>query len=483
MVNKRNMKRIDEYLWEIPQSFRNDMRVPARIYADDDLLEAALQEKSVDQLINTATLPGIVEYALAMPDIHQGYGFPIGGVAATRLPHGIISPGGVGYDINCGVRVMGTHITREEIQPHIGELATALYYNCPSGVGGKGDIRVTDDEFDELCVNGARWALKRGFARPEDLPRTEESGCLAGADPSKVSQRARERGRPQVGTLGAGNHFIEVDQVTEIYDEDAAHAMGLFEGQVAVQVHCGSRGFGHQICTDYVDEFQSAIKKYDITLPDRELVCAPFNSPEGQSYFAAMACAANYAFANRQVLLHHIRRSLAQVLAGKVADWDVFQVYDIAHNMAKVETHDIEGERVKVCVHRKGATRAFGPGFEGLPPEYRDIGQPVLVPGSMGTASFVLVGTAGSMAQTFGSTCHGAGRVMSRAQAKRQVRGEKLKSELEHRGIAVRAGSSPGLAEEAPSAYKDVDRVVDVVHRAGIARKVARLEPMAVIKG
>ena len=483
MVNKRNMKRIDEYLWEIPQSFRNDMRVPARIYADDDLLEAALQEKSVDQLINTATLPGIVEYALAMPDIHQGYGFPIGGVAATRLPHGIISPGGVGYDINCGVRVMGTHITREEIQPHIGELATALYYNCPSGVGGKGDIRVTDDEFDELCVNGARWALKRGFARPEDLPRTEESGCLAGADPSKVSQRARERGRPQVGTLGAGNHFIEVDQVTEIYDEDAAHAMGLFEGQVAVQVHCGSRGFGHQICTDYVDEFQSAIKKYDITLPDRELVCAPFNSPEGQSYFAAMACAANYAFANRQVLLHHIRRSLDQVLAGKVADWDVFQVYDIAHNMAKVETHDIEGERVKVCVHRKGATRAFGPGFEGLPPEYRDIGQPVLVPGSMGTASFVLVGTAGSMAQTFGSTCHGAGRVMSRAQAKRQVRGEKLKSELEHRGIAVRAGSSPGLAEEAPSAYKDVDRVVDVVHRAGIARKVARLEPMAVIKG
>jgi len=483
MVSKQNFKRIGEYLWELPASFREDMRVPARIYADDELLEAALGERSADQLINTATLPGIVGYALAMPDIHQGYGFPIGGVAATRLPHGIISPGGVGYDINCGVRLLGTHLTREEITPHIGNLATALYQNCPSGVGEKGSIKVTDAEFGELCVKGSRWALRRGFARPEDLARTEESGCLAGADPDKVSKRARERGRPQVGTLGAGNHFIEVDEVTEIYDEQAARAMGLFQGQIAAQIHCGSRGFGHQVCTDYVDEFQVAIKKYDIHLPDRELVCAPFSSPEGQSYFAAMACAANYAFANRQVLVHHIRRSFEQVLAGKVNDWDVFQVYDIAHNMAKVETHEVEGERVKVCVHRKGATRAFGPGFEGLPPEYRDIGQPVLVPGSMGTASYVLIGTADSMAQTFGSTCHGAGRVMSRAQARKQVRGEKLKGELEYRGIAVRAGSMSGLAEEAPAAYKDVDRVVEVVHRAGIARKVARLEPLAVIKG
>ena len=483
MVSKYNMKRLDEYLWEIPQTFREDMRVPARIYADDELLEEALKEKCVEQLINTATLPGIVEYALAMPDIHQGYGFPIGGVAATRLPHGIISPGGVGYDINCGVRLLGTHLTREEIAPHINDLATTLYHNCPSGVGEKGSVRVTDTEFDDLCVKGSRWALGRGFARAEDLPCTEESGCLAGADPDKVSKRARERGRPQVGTLGAGNHFIEVDEVTGIFDEVAARAMGLFQAQVVVQIHCGSRGFGHQVCTDYVDEFQAAIRKYDIKLPDRELVCAPFSSPEGQSYFAAMACAANYAFANRQVLLAHIRRSFEQVLAGKVSDWDVFQVYDIAHNMAKVETHEIGGERIKVCVHRKGATRAFGPGFEGLPPEYRDIGQPVLVPGSMGTASYVLVGTAGSMAQTFGSTCHGAGRVMSRAQAKRQVRGEKLKGELEYQGIAVRAGSMSGLAEEAPAAYKDVDRVVEVVHRAGIARKVARLEPFAVIKG
>jgi tRNA-splicing ligase RtcB len=325
--------------------------------------------------------------------------------------------------------------------------------------------------------------LGRGLARAEDLERTEEFGCLTGADPSEVSKRARERGRPQVGTLGAGNHFIEVDEVTEIFDEDAARAMGLFQSQIAMQIHCGSRGFGHQICTDYVDAFQAAIKKYGITLPDRELVCAPFDSPEGQSYFAAMACAANYAFANRQVLLAHIRRSFEQTLAGKVSDWDVSQVYDITHNMAKVETHKIDGQSVKVCVHRKGATRAFGPGFEGLPTEYRDIGQPVLVPGSMGTASFVLVGTAGSMAQTFGSTCHGAGRVMSRAQAKRQVRGEKLKGDLEYQGIVVRAGSMSGLAEEAPTAYKDVDRVVEVVCRAGIARKVARLEPIAVVKG
>jgi tRNA-splicing ligase RtcB len=459
------------------------MRVSARIYADEELLEAALDERSMDQLINITTLPGIIGHALAMPDIHQGYGFPIGGVAATRLPHGIISPGGVGYDINCGVRLLATHLTREQVAPHVGELATALYQNCPSGVGEKGSIRVTDAEFDELCVKGARWALGRGFARPEDLARTEESGCLAGADPDKVSKRARERGRPQVGTLGAGNHFIEVDQVTQIYDEQAARAMGLFQDQVAVQIHCGSRGFGHQICTDYVDEFQAAIRKYDIKLPDRELVCAPFDSPEGQSYLAAMACAANYAFANRQALVAHIRRSFEQALSGKVSDWDVFQVYDIAHNMAKVETHEIDGQRVKVCVHRKGATRAFGPGFEGLPSEYRDIGQPVLVPGSMGTASFALVGTADSMAHTFGSTCHGAGRVMSRAQAKKQVRGEKLKGELEYQGIAVRAGSMSGLAEEAPAAYKDVDRVVEVVHRAGIARKVARLEPIAVIKG
>ncbi len=384
---------------------------------------------------------------------------------------------------NCGVRLMGTHLRREELAPHVNDLASALYQNCPSGVGEKGSIPVSVSELDELCIKGSRWALGKGYARPEDLPRTEEHGCLAGADPDQVSKRAKERGKSQVGTLGAGNHFIEIDRVAEIYDEEAARVMGLFPDQIVAQIHCGSRGFGHQICTDYVADFQAAVRKYKIDLPDRELVCAPFDSPEGQAYFAAMACAANYAFANRQVLLYHIRRTFEQVLAGKARNWDVFQVYDIAHNMAKVETHSLEGQPVKLCVHRKGATRAFGPGFEGLPPEYRPIGQPVLIPGSMGTASWVLVGTQAAMEQTFGSTCHGAGRVMSRAQAKRQVRGDKLKGELEHQGIAIRAGSLPGLAEEAPAAYKDVDAVVEVVHRAGIARKVARLEPIIVIKG
>ncbi len=384
---------------------------------------------------------------------------------------------------NCGVRLMGTHLDRQELAPHVNAMATALYHNCPSGVGEKGSIPITVSELDELCIKGSQWALAKGYARQEDLPRTEEHGCLAGADPDQVSKRAKERGKTQVGTLGAGNHFIELDEVVEIYDEEAARAMGLFRGQVVAQIHCGSRGFGHQICTDYVAEFQEAIRKYKIELPDRELVCAPFDSPEGQAYFAAMACAANYAFANRQVLLYHIRRTFEQVLAGKVRNFDVFQIYDIAHNMAKIETHEIDGQKVKVCVHRKGATRAFGPGFEGLPPEYRAIGQPVLIPGSMGTASWVLVGTQTAMEQTFGSTCHGAGRVMSRAQAKKRVRGDKLKGELEHQGITIRAGSMPGLAEEAPQAYKDVDAVVEVVHRAGIARKVARLEPFVVVKG
>ncbi|MBN1888857.1 MAG: RtcB family protein [Thermoflexales bacterium] len=483
MVSKQDFTQISEYVWEVPASFREGMRVPARVYADEELLETAMRDNSMQQLINTTTLPGVVKYSLVMPDCHQGYGFPIGGVAATRLPHGIISPGGVGYDINCGVRLMGTHLEGEEIRPHLDSLVTALYHNCPSGVGEKGGLTLSASELDEVCVKGSRWALSKGYARPEDLPRTEEHGCLAGADPSHISQRARKRGMPQVGSLGAGNHFIEVDQVVEIYDERAAQAMDLFVGQAVVQLHCGSRGLGHQVCEDYVSELQSAVRRYEIALPDRELVCAPFDSPEGQRYFAAMACAANYAFANRQVLLHHIRRSFEQVLASKVRDFDVFQIYDITHNIAKIETHVVDGQQVKLCVHRKGATRAFGPGFQELPPEYRPIGQPVLVPGSMGTASWVLVGTQAAMEQTFGSSCHGAGRLMSRAQAKKHIRGDDLKSKLEHQGIAVRAGSLAGLAEEAPQAYKDVDAVVEVMHNAGIALKVARLEPMLVIKG
>jgi tRNA-splicing ligase RtcB (3'-phosphate/5'-hydroxy nucleic acid ligase) len=483
MITQRDLRQVGELVWEIPREFRGDMRVPARIYADPALLEDALRDKSVEQLVNTATLPGIVKYAIAMPDIHQGYGFPIGGVVATELPEGAISPGGVGFDINCGVRVLASHISAQEIQPYLEGLATSIYSNCPSGVGVSGSVKLRGDDLDEVLNHGARWALKRGYARPEDLPHTEEFGALDSADASSVSPKAKERGRDQLGTLGAGNHFIEVDRVASLYDEKVADVLGLFLNQVVAQIHCGSRGLGHQVCQDYVDRFQSVVREYEIELPDRELVCAPYSSPEGQDYARAMAAAANFAFANRQVLAHHLRRSFEETLAGKLRDFELHQVYDIAHNMAKIEEYGVNGKQKRVLVHRKGATRAFGPGSSVLPDFLREIGQPVLIPGSMGTASFILVGTAGSMEQTFGSTCHGAGRVWSRARARKQVRGEQLRARLEARGIAVRAGSMSGLAEEAPEAYKDVSRVVEVVQRAGIGKQVARLEPMAVIKG
>ena len=483
MVSKSDLVQIEPYLYEIPRSYRADMRVPARLYADAILLEKALQDRSLEQLVNTATLPGVVKWTLAMPDIHQGYGFPIGGVVATKLPHGVISPGGVGYDINCGVRLLASHLDEEEVRPHLEELATALYHYVPSGVGVKGFLKLSDKELDRLMVEGARWALEKGYARPEDLQHTEEGGAMPGADPSKVSKKARERGRAQVGTLGAGNHFAEIDVVDETFDEEVANAFGLWPGQVVVQIHCGSRGFGHQICTDYVHKFQKVIHTYGITLPDRELVCAPFDSPEGQDYFAAMVAAANYAWANRQLLTHQIREAFAQVLAGKVRNFDLYQVYDVAHNIAKREVHTIDGQPTEVLVHRKGATRAFPPGHEVLPDDYRPYGQPVLVPGSMGTASWVLVGTASAMEKSFGSSCHGAGRMMSRRAATKKVRGQELIQELGQHGIVVRAGSMRGVAEEAPIAYKDVDRVVEVVQGAGIARKVARLRPIAVVKG
>jgi tRNA-splicing ligase RtcB len=483
MVQIYDFKQLDKYVFEVPASFRSDMRVAARFYADEELLKGVVADNSLLQLINTATLPGIVKYALAMPDIHQGYGFPIGGVVATELPDGIISPGGVGYDINCGVRLLATHLNEDEIRPHLDDLATILYANCPSGVGKGGNIKLKAGELDRVMVEGAQWAVKRGYGTEADLEHTEEYGCLDGAHPAKVSQRAKERGKGQVGTLGAGNHFIEIDVVEKIMDPIAAQQIGLFKGQIALQIHCGSRGLGHQVCSDYVKQFQKTISKYGLQLPDRELVCAPSSSPEGQNYLAAMKAAANYAFANRQVLSFHIRRSFEQVLAGKVSNYHIFQIYDIAHNMAKVETHRIDGKQMQLCVHRKGATRAFGPGSPQLPAVYRNIGQPVLVPGSMGTASWVLLGTEESMVQTFGSTCHGAGRTMSRKKAKKSIHGAILREELEGRGILVRAGSMSGLAEEAPKAYKDVDRVVEVVHGAGIAKKVAKLRPIAVIKG
>jgi len=483
MANIRSFQKIDEFLYEIPASFREGMRVSARFYADDELAAAMTGDRSLEQLVNTATLPGVVGHALAMPDMHQGYGFPIGGVVATALPDGVISPGGVGYDINCGVRLLASHLSAEQVAPHLDELASALYANCPSGVGKGGLVKLKPGDLDEVMEKGARWAVRRGYGTEADLERTEENGCLPGADAAKVSARARDRGKDQVGTLGAGNHFIEVDRVERVVDETIARRIGLCPGQVVVQIHCGSRGLGHQVCTDYVNLFQKAVRKYHFELPDRELVCAPLSSPEGRDYLAAMTSAANYAFANRQVLAFHIRRSFEQALAGKVKNFGLYQIYDIAHNMAKIEIHAVDGRRRELCVHRKGATRAYGPGSEVLPAVYRDIGQPVLVPGSMGTSSWVLVGTEGAMAQTFGSTCHGAGRTMSRHQAKRSVQGAALRQELEAGGIHVRAGSLGGLAEEAPAAYKDVDRVVDVVHGAGIAKRVARLTPLAVIKG
>ena len=459
------------------------MRVPVRIFATRQLLEDSLDDLSIEQAINAATLPGLVGQVVVMPDMHQGYGFPIGGVAASAYPKGVISPGAIGYDINCGVRLLASSIRIDEADPFMNDLASALDHFCPSGVGTKGNWRLSDQDLERVCRMGSRWALKQGLATEEDLRRTEEGGCLEGADPGQISARAKERGRSQLGTLGAGNHFLEVDVVDQIFDPNAASVMGLQEGCLTLMIHCGSRGFGHQICTDYVQDFQAVVKRYEITLPDRELVCAPLDSPEGQAYLGAMRCAGNYAFANRQLLAHQAAKAFELVFAGKVRDWHLRQVYDIAHNMGKIETHFIDGHKQKVCVHRKGATRAFGPGTPGLPEEYQAIGQPVLVPGSMGTASWVLMGTKTSMERSFGSSCHGAGRVMSRSKAKKEVRGENLRNSLEKQGIRVRAGSLPGLAEEAPQAYKDVDEVVETVSQVGIASKVARLKPVAVIKG
>ena len=483
MIQQKDLEQISPYIWEIPKSFRDDMRVPARIFASRRILNKVLTDRSIEQLVNATTLPGIVGYAIAMPDVHQGYGFPVGGVAATRLPDGVISPGAIGYDINCGVRLLAANLDAEEIEPWVGDLATALYANCPSGVGKGGRFRLSRHDLAQVMTQGAGWCKQQGLATEHDLLHSEASGCIAGADAARVSSHAYERGADQLGTLGAGNHFLEIDQVVATYDEAAADAFGLRPGQVVVQIHCGSRGLGHQVCTDYVREFQGAIHRYKIVLPDRELVCAPLNSPEGEAYFAAMCAAANFAFANRQTLAALAREAFEMVLAPKRLDPTLRQVYDVAHNIGKVETHTVNGRAMQVCVHRKGATRAFGPGNPEVPPDYRAVGQPVLVPGSMGTASYVLAGTAGAMATTFGSTCHGAGREMSRTAARKQVEGEALKQQLNRRGIRVRAGSMRGLAEEAPLAYKAVEDVIEAVEGAGIARAVARLEPLAVIKG
>jgi tRNA-splicing ligase RtcB len=484
MVKKTDLVRISEYVWEIPTSFRRDMKVPARVYASEKLLELAFRDKSMEQLVNTAAMPGVVKRVLVMPDAHQGYGPPIGGVVPTRYPDGVISPGAVGYDINCGVRLMISDILADEVKDEVGGLISALFRNIPSGVGkGGGARKVSMGEMDQVLVKGAAWAVKAGYGWPEDLERLEEGGAMEGAVPSAVSHRAKQRGGPQLGTLGSGNHFIEIQEVEEIYDAEVADAFGLVEGQLAVQIHSGSRGLGHQVCSEYVKSLQRAVEKYRIQLPDRQLVCAPLDSPEGRDYFGAMAGAANYAWANRQCMAHLARQSFQEVLAGKVRNFDLYTVYDVAHNIAKIEEHVVDGQKMKLCIHRKGATRAFGPGHPAVSPVYRQVGQPVLVPGDMGTASYVLVGTADAMEETFGTSCHGAGRVMSRTAAKKRIHGGTLRSELEAQGIRVRAGSMAGLAEEAPDAYKDIDAVIEVVHGAGLARKVARLRPLAVMKG
>jgi len=483
MVKLNDFTRVSDYEWELPADFRSDMRVAVKFFATRHLLEDALGDLSIEQAINAATLPGVAGKVMVMPDVHQGYGFPIGGVAATRFSDGVISPGAIGYDINCGVRLMSSRIRLEESEPFLDKLSIALDHYCPSGVGTKGTKKLSQKELEDVCEQGSAWTRKAGAATEMDLLRTEEMGQLKGANPAAVSNRAFERAKDQLGTLGSGNHFIEVDLVEQIFDSQAAQAMGLSVGCLSLMIHCGSRGFGHQICTDYVQDFQSVVKRYGIHLPDRELVCAPLDSPEGMRYLAAMRCAANYAFANRQLLAHQARKAFEAVFAGKIKDWYLNQVYDIAHNMGKEEIHLIDGKETRVCVHRKGATRAFGPGEKGLPDAYSQIGQPVLVPGSMGTSSWVLTGTEASMERSLGSCCHGAGRVMSRSQAKRSVRGEELRRELRQAGIWVQAGSNAGLAEEAPQAYKDVDQVVQVVSGAGIARKVARLRPLVVVKG
>ncbi len=478
------LNKIDDYRWEIPKSYKPGMRVPGLVYADEAMLEAIREEQSLEQVANVAFLPGIVRRSMAMPDIHWGYGFPIGGVAATRVSDGVISPGGVGYDINCGVRLLRTNLNEDEVRPKIKELVDALFHDVPSGLGSEGKIRVGEKEIGEVLVDGAHWAVKRGFGRPEDLEATEETGRMKGAVPDKVSARAKKRGAPQSGTLGSGNHFLEVQIVSEIYDQVAAKAMGIDRvGQVLLLIHTGSRGLGHQVCDDYLRIMEEAVRRYGINLPDRQLACAPVESEEGKDYFAAMACAANYAWANRQCITHWARESFVKVFGKSLEELGMQQVYDVAHNIAKIEEHTVDNQKLTVCVHRKGATRAFPAGHKDIPQRYKEVGQPVLIPGDMGRRSYVAIGTDKAMAETFGSTCHGAGRVQSRGAAKRSLRGVDVADELRARGITVKTDNMASLAEEASQAYKDVTQVVEVTHQAGISRKVAMASPIGVIKG
>ena len=480
-IEKKHIKKLEDYLWEIPKSFRKDMRVPARILAFEEIIDEILEDRSLTQLVNVATLPGIKGASLVMPDVHEGYGFPIGGVAATSYPEGVISPGGIGYDINCGVRLLTSQLQIKDVRDKIESLSKEMYAQIPSGMGKGGSIILSAQEIDEVLFEGAEWAINQGYSTKEDLDYIESNGKLEDANPFFVSEMAKKRGLDQLGTLGSGNHFVEVDYIEEIYDEIIAKAYGLQKGQMVVLIHTGSRGLGHQVATDNIRQMMNSMDKYGIKVPDRELVCAPFNSEEGQNYYKSMCAAANFAWCNREVISYEARTAWKNIFGEEGGSLKL--MYDVAHNIAKIETHTVEGEEQQMIVHRKGATRAFGPDFEELPEAYKKVGQPVIIPGSMGTCSYVLSGTAKSKAITFGSCCHGAGRRLSRKAAKKQVNAPVLKEQLKEKGIFIEAGSFKGIAEEAPIAYKDVNLVVKTVITSGIAKKVAKLKPVAVIKG
>lgn len=475
------LNRLDDYRWEIPLT--GDMRVPGRIYASSELLKSADSQEAFRQVVNVAKLPGILGASLAMPDMHWGYGFPIGGVAAFDWETGIISPGGVGYDINCGVRLAGTLLTESDVRPRLEALVNALYQHIPCGIGSTGSVKLSPSDLRQVLKTGSLWAVRQGFGEDGDVEHTEDGGCLPDADPADVSDKALDRGKKQLGTLGSGNHFLELGVVDTIFDTDIARSFGLFEGQVTLMLHSGSRGLGYQVCDDHLALMMKRGPQPGFTLPDRQLACAMIQSEAGMMYFRAMACAANYAWTNRQILMHHCRGIIEKILGIGPRNLGLRLIYDVCHNIAKKETHHIDGTPRTVCVHRKGATRSFSAGHPSLCDDYRHTGQPVIVPGDMGTASYVLVGADGAMSETFGSTCHGAGRCLSRTAAQKACKGRAIHRELENKGILVRWTGKSTLAEEMPDAYKDVSEVVNVVHNAGISRKVARLKPIAVVKG
>lgn len=476
------LTRVNDNIWDIPMSHAYGMKVPGRLFLSEKLM-GTIDKETINQVANVAMLPGILDYSMAMPDVHLGYGFTIGGVAAFDEEEGVISPGGVGFDINCGVRLMKTNLQREDAVPHIKTLTENLFHKIPSGVGSKGEFKVTDTELTEAFLHGSQWAVEAGYGIESDAKNCESYGFMEGGNPDKVGTKARKRGRPQFGTLGSGNHFLEIQYIDKIYDPAAAAAYGLEEGQVTVMIHCGSRGAGHQICTDHLQTLNQAVKKYKINVPDMQLACAPAKSKEAQDYFDAMKCGANYAWANRQIIMHWTRE-VFEKFYGKDSDaLGMELLYDVAHNVAKFEEHTVDGKKQEVYVHRKGATRAFPAGHSEVPQQYRDVGQPVLIPGSMGTPSFILKGGPDSMSLSFGSACHGAGRVMGRGKAKDTLSGEEIQKVLAGQGITVKAERATVIAEEAPSVYKNSDDVVDVVDSLGIAQKVARLIPIGVIKG